>query len=159
MKSRKDFACCYVFGNIRHGMLFSIHESGTQIVFGDMADYSDEKRIKPLLFRQHIYLNPAKMMREYQEAGFEALATLYLREGGEYLRAVEMYRATRSIRGADNLQALLLHPDARPMLFLLLDMEGHDEESKMMQGVADEVYATLDNQTHKKGDYQNGHAS
>lgn len=157
MITTKNYTCCYVMGNKRTGQLFSIHESGTQIVLGGMGDEIDEKRKKPLLFRQHIYINPARMMREYQEAGFEPLATLCLRQE-EYLQAVEMYRAARRVRGERNMKALLRDPDARFLLELLVNMEGHDDESKSMQMIADQVIAATDKQTKKTKERQDGHA-
>ena len=142
MKTGNEYTSCHVMGHKRAGLLFSVHESGTQIVIGEIEVEKevekDEKRKKPLLFRQHIYLNPAKMMREYLEAGFEMMATLCVRQT-EYLLAVEAYRLSR-IRDARELKAVLQHPGAGFILECLLNMEGHDHESKAMQMIAEEVY-------------------
>lgn len=149
MKSGKKYTCCYIMGNKRTGQLFSVHESGTQIVLGGLGDEICEKRIKPLVFRQHIYLNPAKIMREYQEAGFESLATLCVLPG-EYLQAVELYRSARRANGERAMKKLLRAPDAICMLEVLVNMEGHDDESKAMQLVADTVSVAVNKRTAKE---------
>lgn len=159
MNTIKEYTLCFVMGNKRTRQLFSIHESGTQIVLGDLGDEISEKRIKPLLFRQHIYLNPAKMMREYQEAGFEPLTTLCVPQGG-HLQTVEMYRTARRVIGERNMKKLLRNPDARFLLELLVNMEGHDDESKAMQLIADEVLVAMEKQTNKTQEQlQHGHAN
>lgn len=143
MNAGEKLTCCYVMGNKRAGLLFSIHESGTQIVLGGLEDESFEKRKNPLLFRQHIYLNPVKMMREYKEAEFEPLATLCVRRS-EHLQGVEMYLAARRAFGANTMNAMLRQPTARPLLDILLNMEGHDDESRAMQAIADDVHETME---------------
>lgn len=158
MKTGKEYTCCHVMGHKREGLLFSVHESGTQIVLGALEDEKGEKRKNPLLFRQHIYLNPAKMMREYQEAGFEMLATLCIREN-EHLLAVEVYRSARKTSGGSGLKTVLQHPDAGFILECLLNMEGHDDESKAMHKIAEEVFAVQGKQTKKPQERHHGHAN
>lgn len=158
MKTGKEYTSCHVMGHKREGLLFSVHESGTQIVLGGLEDEKDEKRKKPLLFRQRIYLNPAKMMREYLEDGFEMMATLCIRET-EYLLAVEVYRSARKISGGSGLKTVLQQPDAGFILECLLNMEGHDDESKAMQKIAEEVFAAQGKQTKKPQERHHGHAN
>jgi len=152
-------SCFFILGHKEQDQMFAIHEQGTKIAVGKLGSQSAAIRyLEHLIFRENIYLNPAKMVREYQESGFDLIATVCIR-GYNYRDALEMFRAARRIKDKNVMRRYLSHKDGEHLLELLLNMEPKDEQSKKMQALAEHVMSNLENQSVQTKSAEANHAN
>lgn len=132
-------SCFFVLAHKEQDQLFAIHEKGHTIVIGELGSKSESsKQLTPLVSRTNIYLNPTKMVREYQADGFELITTLCIK-GYNYRDAMEMFRAACRVKNTRAIRSFLSHKDGVPLLELLLNMDAKDERCIALQAMAERI--------------------